>query len=166
MKINPTLIELMAGIIFFGIVCQIAGIFLADDQVIYAVSLWIGIAAALGIAYHMNYTIDRALDYDEETAAKITRSAYLLRFGLVFILLGCLAVFKIGNFLIAFLGIMGLKIGAYIQPFTHKIAVGLFHTESKNEALQSETSSETDVEAREESAEDNGKKLKIKDEEL
>ena len=155
MKVNQTLIELMAGIIFFGIVCQIAGIFLAGDQVIYAVSLWVGIVAALGIAYHMNYTIDRALSYDEETAAKITRSAYLLRFGLVFILLVCIAVSGIGNFLITFLGVMGLKIGAYIQPFTHKIAVDIFHAGLQNETSQNENenSSEEDVKNKEDLAE-------------
>ncbi len=120
-KENQTLVELVIGIFCFGAVCQIVGIFFTHDQLAYAVSLWIGIIAAAGMAIHMNYTINKVLAYDEGTAEKVTRTSYFLRYGCVMILLGVVAVTGVMNPIVTFLGIMGLKIGAYLQPFTHKL---------------------------------------------
>lgn len=120
-KANQTLAELVIGILCFGAVCQIVGIFFTHDQLAYAVSLWIGIIAAAGMAVHMNHTIRKALAYDEGTAEKVTRTSYFLRYGCVMVLLGVVAVTGVMNLIVTFLGIMGLKIGAYLQPFTHKL---------------------------------------------
>lgn len=120
-KANQTLAELVIGIVCFGAVCQIAGIFLAKDQLAYAVSLWVGIIAAVGMAVHMNHTIHKALACDEGTAEKVTRSSYFLRYGCAMVLLGAAALTGVTNLIVTFVGIMGLKIGAYIQPFTHKL---------------------------------------------
>lgn len=35
------------------------------------------------------------------------------------------AYFEIGNVIVAFVGVMGLKVGAYVQPFTHKVILKL-----------------------------------------
>ncbi len=120
-KANQTLAELIIGIVCFGMVCQIVGIFFANNQIAYAVSLWIGIIAAAGMAFHMNHTINKALASDEGTAEKVTRSSYFLRYGCVMILLGIVTISGVANPLVTFLGIMGLKIGAYMQPLTHKL---------------------------------------------
>lgn len=120
-KANQTLAELVIGILCFGVVCQIAGIFFAHAQLAYAVSLWAGIIAAAGMAVHMNHTINKALACDEGTAEKVTRTSYFLRYGCAMILLGVAAVTGVMNLIVMFLGIMGLKIGAYLQPFTHKL---------------------------------------------
>ena len=120
-KANQTLAELVIGILCFGMVCQIVGIFFAHDQLAYAVSLWVGIIAAVGMAIHMNYTINKVLAYDEGTAEKVTRSSYFLRYGCAMVLLGVAAVTGVTNLIVMFLGIMGLKIGAYLQPFMHKL---------------------------------------------
>lgn len=120
-KANQTLAELLIGILCFGVVCQIVGIFFVHDQLAFAVSLWVGIIAAMGMAIHMNYTINKVLTYDEGTAVKVTRSSYFLRYGCAMVLLGVAAVTGVTNLIVMFLGIMGLKIGAYLQPFIHKL---------------------------------------------
>ncbi len=120
-KANQTLAELLIGILCFGVVCQIVGIFFVHDQLAFAVSLWVGIIAAMGMAIHMNYTINKVLTYDEGTAVKVTRSSYFLRYGCAMVLLGVAAVTGVTNLIATFLGIMGLKIGAYLQPFMHKL---------------------------------------------
>lgn len=73
------------------------------------------------MAVHMNYTIRKALAQDEGTAEKVTRSAYFLRYGCVMILLAVAAYTGLANLIAVFVGIMGLKIGAYLQPFIHKL---------------------------------------------
>lgn len=120
-KSNQTLAELMIGIVCFGAVCQAVGVFLAHDRLAFAASLWVGIIAAAGMAVHMNHTINKALAYDEGTAEKVARSSYFLRYGCAMILLGAVAVTGVTNLIVTFLGIMGLKIGAYLQPFIHKL---------------------------------------------
>lgn len=119
-KENQTLAELIIGIVCFGAICQIVGIFFMQDRLAYTLSLWTGIIAAAGRAVHMNHTIRKVLDYDEGTAEKVTRSSYFLRYGCVMVLLGVVAVTGVRNLIVTFIGIMGLKIGAYLQPFTHR----------------------------------------------
>lgn len=120
-RANQTLAELLIGIVCFGVVCQVVGIFLVKNRLAYMLSLWIGIAAASAMAVHMNYTIRKALAQDEGTAEKVTRSAYFLRYGCVMILLAVAAYTGLANLIAVFVGIMGLKIGAYLQPFIHKL---------------------------------------------
>lgn len=118
---NRTLTELIMGIVCFGVVCQIAGIFFMKDQLAYAVSLWVGILTASGMAVHMNYTIHKALAQDEGTAEKVARSSYFLRYACAMVLLAAVALTGVTNLVVTFVGIMGLKIGAYIQPLMHKL---------------------------------------------
>ena len=49
-------------------------------------------------------------------------SQNMIRYGVIVIAFGMLCMIDIGNPLAAFAGIMGLKAGAYLQPFTHKIS--------------------------------------------
>lgn len=120
-KENQTLAELIVGIVCFGTVCQIAGIFFTRNQPAYAASLWIGIIAAALIAVHMNHTINKVLSYDAGTAEKVTRSSYFLRYGCAMVLMGAVAATGVMNPIVTFLGIMGLKVGAYMQPLMHKL---------------------------------------------
>lgn len=126
-KANQTLAELVIGILCFGAVCQIVGIFFTHNQMAYAVSLWIGIIAAALMAVHMNHTINKVLSYDAGTAEKVTRSSYFLRYGCAMVLLGAVAATGVMNPIVTFLGIMGLKIGAYMQPITHRLLQKLIH---------------------------------------
>lgn len=120
-KTNQTLAELLIGIACFGIVCQIVGIFLVKNRLAYTLSLWVGIAAAFARAVHMNYTIRKALTNDAGTAEKVTRSSYFLRYGCVMVLLAVAAYTGLENLIAVFVGNMGLKMGAYLQPLTHKL---------------------------------------------
>lgn len=120
-KINPVLKELIIGIILFGIVCQIIGAFFTKDQLRYALSLWLGCIGAVAWAIHMYYTLDRALDMDEGNASKAARNGYMIRYGVITLLLGICALSGYINPVVTFLGLMGLKAGAYMQPAVHKI---------------------------------------------
>ena len=49
----------------------------------------------------------------------------LIRYAAVVIVFGCVTYFRLGNPIAAFVGVMGLKIAAYLQPFFHKIILKL-----------------------------------------
>lgn len=129
---NRTLLELWTGIIALGIVCEavgaiLLGFFIEGSQLIYALSLWLGIAMSLLSTIHMYKTLDKALDYDEGTAKKKIYASYMLRYLLLVFIFAVICITNVLNPLICFLGYMMLKVGALIQPQTHKIYNRIFH---------------------------------------
>lgn len=136
---NRTLLEMDTGILGWGIVCQLAGIFLAKDQVRFSASLWFGILFALINTLQMYRSLDRALDFDEKTARKMISGSYLIRYLSVVVILSIIMITDVMNALVVFLAYMGMKVGAFLQPFTHKFYNKLFHeTDPVPQALPEE----------------------------
>jgi len=119
-KINETLSELIMGIVLWGVIWQIAGIWFVTDKAGCSIGLWIGIVLAVIYAAHMYRSLDRALDLPEKDAQKYMVSRNILRYGMVVLILGILMITEAANPLCAFLGLIGIKAAAYMQPFTHK----------------------------------------------
>ena len=126
-KKNRTLLEMYVGMVFIGIVCQIAGALIVKEQLRFAASLWFGILMAAVSAYHLYRTLDRGLDYDEKTATKVIFRGYLIRYTAVALILALIMVTGILNPIIVFMAYMSLKVTALIQPITHKLCNKLFH---------------------------------------
>lgn len=143
-KADRTLLEMHTGMMVYGIVCQIAGAFFANDQPRYASSLWFGILFAVTASIHMARTLDRALT-DSASASKIITRGYVFRYLMVAVILAVISVTAVMDTLIVFLGYMSLKITAYLQPFTHKFYNMLFHeTDPVPQALPDEETREPD----------------------
>ena len=121
-KISETLKELLIGILFYGIIVEVIGICFIKDKVYFSIGLWIGIFLALAAAVHMWWGLDRAMDMGDG-ASKYLLSQNMIRYGVIVVAFGALCVMDFGNPIAAFVGIMGLKAGAYLQPFTHKIMI-------------------------------------------
>lgn len=117
---NLTLFELIIGIIIFYLLCQIGMIF-TPDILYYSLGLIIGAVMAICMACHMNYSIKRALDLSDGGASAVVRKDMAIRYAVITIILIVLMVINFASPITAFVGIMGLKIGAYIQPFTHRL---------------------------------------------
>lgn len=118
-KINETVRELWLGILIWGLLCQIVPVWFVEDGMRYSLGLWIGILLAGASAYHMWWALDRGLD-DEGNAQNYIRKLSLLRYGGILVVFGVLMVTEFADPFAAFLGIMGLKAGAFMQPFLHK----------------------------------------------
>lgn len=123
---NRALLEMFIGILFYGLILQIVGSFLVDNQWYYARGLWFGIAMACVSTLHMYRSLDRALDYGADASKLITRD-YLIRYVLIAVILLIIMVTEVMNPLVVFMAYMGLKVAAYLQPFTHKICNRMFH---------------------------------------
>ena len=119
-KINRTLFEMLIGIAFTGIVCQIVGAMIVKDQVLYAKSLWFGILLAMASAVHMYRSLDRALE-NEQKAQKMIFYAYLVRYVSIAAILFIIMITEVLNPLIVFMAHMSLKVAAFLQPVTHKL---------------------------------------------
>jgi heme O synthase-like polyprenyltransferase len=121
-QVNTALPGLMLGIIVFGIICQVIGLFLADDKANYSIGLWVGVLTALLMAIHMAVTLNSTVERDEKGAQATATKQNIIRYFAVVIVLGVLMMTEIGNPLAAFLGVMGLKVSAYIQPLFIKMS--------------------------------------------
>lgn len=142
-KKNRTLLEMFAGILFWGFVCELAGMIFVHDRIYYTVSLWFGILLALISTVHMYRSLDRALDYGEADAGKLIFRAYIIRYVLFAAILCITMVTEIMNPLVVFLAYMGLKVTALLQPITHKLCNKVFHeTDPIPEPLPEEVSGE------------------------
>lgn len=121
-RINEALPQLIAGILIYGVVAWLAGMWFVEDKWAYSIGLWYGIAIAIGMAVNMAYVIYDAVTFDGESNANsrvVVKS--MLRYVVVAILFCILGIFEFGNIIAAFIGVMGLKISAYIQPLLTKL---------------------------------------------
>ena len=120
-KINETLLELILGILLWGVLWQAGGVWFVADKAGCSLGLWLGIITAGLCAAHMYRSLDRALDLSEKDAQRYVMSRNMMRYGLIMAVLLVLMITEAGNPLCCFLGVMGLKAAAYLQPFLHKV---------------------------------------------
>lgn len=120
-KSNLTLLEMWVGIVLFLIVCQMSIVWFVSDKLNFSIGLWLGGCMAILATLHLSISLERALDFDEGGAKKHMVIQNLVRYFVLIIFLGILMITDFANPLAAFLGIMGIKIGAYLQPFIHKV---------------------------------------------
>nr|MBQ8252108.1 ATP synthase subunit I [Lachnospiraceae bacterium] len=119
-QLSDVLPELWAGILLYGVLCEIVGLIFVKERLFYSIGLITGIVCALFMATHMAWSLNQALDMAEGDAVKKMQVHNILRYVVVVIVFFLLLYSKLGNPLAAFLGVMGLKVAAYLQPFTHK----------------------------------------------
>ena len=139
---SSDLLEMQLGMVFFGVVCQAAGVWFVEDKGNYTLSLWFGVAFAVAGSIHMCRTLDRALLSGGDASGIVTRG-YLFRYCMVAAVLIVISVTGAMNPLTFFLGYMSLKVTAYLQPITHKLCNKLFHeTDPVAEPLEEEAAAQ------------------------
>ena len=122
-KMDETLKELMTGILLFGLVCLVVGVWFVNSPLKYIAGLLIGLVLALSAAWHMHWSICRNMDLnvDREGAANAYAvKSSMIRYGVIVVVFLAVCLTDFAYPLAVFLGIMGLKAGAYLQPFTRK----------------------------------------------
>ena len=135
-RINPMLPGLVAGIVIYGLLIQFTGIWFVEDKISYSVGLWYGIAIAIGMGVNLAMVIyDTVTFYSGENANKRVAAKAILRYITVAALLFILGYFEFGNLFMAFIGVFGLKISAYMQPLLNKLINKIY---GRNDASSSE----------------------------
>lgn len=120
-RINPVLPELILELILYGLVIQFTGVWFVEDRLLYSTGLWIGIVVAAGMAVNMAVVIlDTVELMAEKKASRKSALFAALRYIIVVAAFAVTGIFHLGNLITMFLGVMGLKVAAYLQPFTHK----------------------------------------------
>ncbi len=127
-KVDTTLFELCLGIFLYGIVCQ-AVLLIFSRRPDYSIGLWIGVVLGITGAIHMWWALDRGLDMTEKDAVKKIGGQSLVRNFVLMAVIVLLAYSGFADPIFAFLGYMGMKVSAYMQPFIHRISSKVFGTQ-------------------------------------
>ncbi len=120
-RLNDALPGLVLGILVYGAAVELAGVWFAADKLRFTSGLAIGIALAVGMAINIAVVLQDAVDvYGESRARAKIIAKSLLRYAVVVVVFFIMMKFNLGNLISAFIGVLGLKISAYLQPFAHR----------------------------------------------
>lgn len=118
---KKTLKRLLLGILVYAVPFTIAGVLLVNNSVSYVIGLVIGCILSAFIAIHLYKSLDYCLDLDPESAEKAMKKKTMIRFFIMLLAVGTSFCFpKVIDPIGLFIGMMGLKISAYFQPFIHR----------------------------------------------
>ena len=122
-RINDALPGLVMGILIWGVLVKFKGVWFVEDKLRYSVGLWFGIAVAIGVAINLAVVIYDSVSIGEaENANRRIVAKSVLRYAIVVILFFILGYFNLGNLFTAFLGVLGLKMSAYMQPLFERFS--------------------------------------------
>lgn len=119
-RLNEALPGLLIGILAYGVIVQLAGVWFVTDKIRYSSGLWIGVACAIGMAIHLAMVIEEAVRTPEAGTKRLSVKS-VARYLVVVVVITVMMYFHLGNLVSAFIGILGLKVSAYAQPFMHKM---------------------------------------------
>ena len=126
--------ELWVGSALFSVLAFLVGIWFVENRIAYALGLLVGMITSMYLARHMARSIEKMLE-QAKLGADIgagMRVSSLLRYGIVvLVLIAAVTVSEWVNPISVFIGIIGLKVAAYLQPFTHKIVFKVFGFEEE-----------------------------------
>lgn len=115
-RIDGLVRQIWGILLIYGGLVQLIGMWFVKDRFRFTVGLWIGIGLAVFMIWHMHRALDAALDMDEGGARKKSISMYVIRLIVVLAVFLVTYYLNFGNVIATFIGVMGLKIAAYMQP--------------------------------------------------
>ena len=125
-RLNDALPGLVLGIVIYGIMVEVAGVWFVEDKLRYTTGLLIGISVAIGLAINIAQVIRDAVEiYGADGARNRLIMKSVLRYLVVVVVFFVMMKFNLGSLVTAFIGVLGLKVSAYLQPFAHKVILEL-----------------------------------------
>ncbi len=117
---NETLTEMFCGEAVWSLLWAAGILIFSKDRLHGILGLVIGTALALFYTVNLYMSVEGCLDLDEKGAIAYTRKKYLIRYLVVCAVFVATALTGIGSIYTCFAGIMGIKLGAYLQPLVRR----------------------------------------------
>ena len=121
MRKNRTLVELLIGVVLVGFLAQVVCLLFFERHLYHAIGLWTGILISIGMAIHMQRSIEDGLDLMGDAGVKHMKTSYLTRTTVALVVMAAIMYFDWGNPITILVGVMALKVAVYLQPFVHKV---------------------------------------------
>ena len=123
-RLNQALPMLVLGILAYGLLVELIGVWFVGDKIRYTTGLIIGIACAIGLAIHIAMIIEESVRIGEGHE-KLLSFKSVMRYLVLCVVMIVMSYFKLGNMFTAIIGILGLKVSAYAQPLLNKFMTKL-----------------------------------------
>ncbi|MDF2587306.1 MAG: hypothetical protein K0S41_1147 [Anaerocolumna sp.] len=121
-QINETFKDLEIGIACYGVIYVILGIIIAPNKLPFLFGALLGLVIAYLLSIHLYVTIHKSVEMDEKRATNYTRAMAGVRITIMIVAIVLALTFPdIFNSIAVLLGILGLKIAAYIEPIISNI---------------------------------------------
>lgn len=117
---KETLRDLVIGIVLYAIVFIVGSIILFGRKYSIICGIGLGAFGAIVITIHMFWSLNRSLDLGENGAVKRERFMVIIRMVIMGVVAAAGIIFpQYFHILGIFLGFLGLKFSAYLQPLLH-----------------------------------------------
>lgn len=113
--------QMVAIIGIYGILAAVFVIIFANKVIYSLAGLLIGCIAAAYMLIYMNLVLNRCMGFEAKAVEKYVIKHSVIRYFTVVIIFGIVCITDIANPITCFVGLLGLKISAYLQPIAHKL---------------------------------------------
>lgn len=117
-RLNEALPGLLLGIIIYGILAEVIGVWFSDDKIRYTSGLIIGLLCSGYMAVNLASVIEDSVLGD---SPKMLAFKSVVRYLIVCAVMIGMMYFKLGGLISGILGLLGLKVSAYAQPLLNKV---------------------------------------------
>jgi len=118
-RLNQALPGLVFGIVLYGVIVELVGVWFVTDKIRYTTGLFIGIACACGMAIHIAMIIEESVRIGKGHEKYLSFKS-VMRYLVLCAIMIAMTYFKLGNMFTAIIGLLGLKVSAYAQPLLIK----------------------------------------------
>ena len=118
-RLNQALPGLVLGILAYGLLVELIGVWFVSDKIRYTTGLLFGIGCAIGMAIHIAMIIEESVRIVEGHEKYLSFKS-VMRYLVLCAIIITMAFFKLGNMFTAIIGVLGLKVSAYAQPLLNK----------------------------------------------
>jgi accessory gene regulator protein AgrB len=119
--INETGKELIIGDVVFYILGQIIILIFTKHKIYNSIGYAYGVLLSIAMVVHMTISVEQAMSFGERQADKHIKKTTLIRLMACMVALVVFAALATECIFGMLVGIMALKVSAYLQPFTHKV---------------------------------------------
>lgn len=117
-RLNDALPALVVSIVIYGLLVELIGVWFVTDKLRFTTGLWCGELCAIFMAIHIAIVLRDAVEAGGDNTRRMSAKS-VLRYVVVVIVFLVMMIFRLGDFIAAFIGVLGLKVCAYAQPFIH-----------------------------------------------
>lgn len=122
---KPMVLEMIGIIAGFGVVAAILEIIFAKNVIYSMTGLLIGLLLAVYMLVYMNHIMVAAVDFDAKSMEKYVIKHSVIRYLSIVAVFGVVCVTDFADPIACFIGLMALKVAAYLQPLMQKIKAGM-----------------------------------------
>ena len=131
LHINKTGLELVIGNIIYYVIVQILVVVFSGNALYDSIGLIEGVVISTAMTIHMTMAVEQAMSLNERAADKHVKKTTAFRMLGVMAALVIVGLTEFGNIVFTLIGVMALKVSAYLQPLTHKVLEGKFEKKGR-----------------------------------